>query len=188
MQGHIVTLLNEEDTLDFQKWGWYLVEKRQVRYGLTQFNHFCGGNTAPETPLGSWRARCGESKFTSVYFRQGRTRLDYGAMRRSLGPYIEKRICKHTSYPRGSSSQPRRRVAVNPCTLILMRLRHVRHTRALYSAGSPHRRKHESFNTRVYGTNREHEQPLRNICAPSLYFPFLRDRFLCRLPHLVWIK
>lgn len=36
------------------------------------------------------------------------------------------------------------RVAVNPGTLILMRLRHVQHTRALYSAGSPHRRKHES--------------------------------------------
>jgi len=34
---------------------------------------------------------------------------------------VEKRICKHTSYPRGSSS----RVAVNPGTLILMRLRHV---------------------------------------------------------------
>ncbi|CAK9801779.1 hypothetical protein ANTQUA_LOCUS3005 [Anthophora quadrimaculata] len=36
------------------------------------------------------------------------------------------------------------RVAVNPGTLILMRLRHVQHTRALYSAGSPRRRKHES--------------------------------------------
>lgn len=35
--------------------------------------------------------------------------------------HAEKRICKHTSYPRGSSS----RVAVNPGTLILMRLRHV---------------------------------------------------------------
>ena len=34
------------------------------------------------------------------------------------------------------------RVAVNPGTLILMRLRHVQHTRALYSAGSPRRRKH----------------------------------------------
>lgn len=47
--------------------------------------------------------------------------------------------------------------------------------------------KAREFN-RVYGTNREHEQPLRNICVPSLYFPFLRDRFLCRLPHLVRIK
>lgn len=35
--------------------------------------------------------------------------------------HVEERICKHTSYPRGSSS----RVAVNPGTLILMRLRHV---------------------------------------------------------------
>lgn len=172
MQGHIATLLNEEDTLDFQKWGWYLVEKRQVRYGLTQFNHFCGGNTAPETPLGSWRARCGESKFASVYFRQGRTRLDYGAMRRSLGPYIEKRICKHTSYPRGSSSQPRRRVAVNPCTLILMRLRHVRHTRALYSAGSPHRRKHKS-STREFTAPTVNTNNLFAISASRLsIFPF----------------
>lgn len=89
-----------------------------------------------------------------------------------LGPYIEKRICKHTSYPRGSNSQPRRRVAVNPCTLILMRLRHVRHTRALYSAGSPHRRKHES-STREFTAPTVNTNNLFAISAPRLsIFPF----------------
>lgn len=54
--------------------------------------------------------------------------VEHGGMRRkrdgggsSTWWHVEKRICKHTSYPRGSSS----RVAVNPGTLILMRLRHV---------------------------------------------------------------
>lgn len=59
------------------------------------------------------------------------------------------------------------RVAVNPGTLILMRLRHVQHTRAFYSAGSPHRRKHESSTEftapTMYGTWTS-SQYLRSVC------------------------
>ncbi|CAK9816449.1 hypothetical protein ANTPLA_LOCUS8971 [Anthophora plagiata] len=110
-------------------------------------NPFCGENIAPEAPLGNSLQDARSPSLPALLATSGKEERAW-TMERNSGMEANRRagttlrnvfVNIHPTHEARAA-----RVAVNPGTLILMRLRHVQHTRALYSAGSPRRRKHES--------------------------------------------
>lgn len=183
-------LSTRRGSLDFQKLERSGREK--VRYGSTHFNHVSAAGTQPshsrKPPWGAWRARCGESKFASVYFlrkeERGWTMERFSTLR---NVFVNIHPTHEAARAASSSSCRSKSLCINinassACTT---------YSRPPYSAGSPRRRKHESsteFTAAPTRWTRTSSQYLRSVSPFSLSAPLFLVPLSPPLPSLVRVK
>lgn len=148
-------------------------------------------NTVAETPLGgAGCARCGESKFASVYFRQGRrTRLDYAGLGIDAAPFLHRENVfvnihpTHEARAASSSSCRCKSLYINinassACTTYSCPL----HSQLVLRIAESAESSTEFTAPQPWTTSSQY------LCPVSPFSLSARPFLLCRLPHLVRIK